>query len=119
MENKISIRGLRRPLDQVVLHEQLENGIAINNNLSAYQVDQWFETSRKVFKIKQKHPWTEERLVGHRTPQVTPIIPREMQIGEAQRCTNSLQQNSRRVDCKIKNANSQVKFTRRSWGSEP
>ncbi len=36
MENKISIRGLRRPLDQVVLHEQLENGIAINNNLSAY-----------------------------------------------------------------------------------
>ncbi len=48
MENKISTRGLRRPLDWVVLHEQVENGTAINNNLSAYQVDQWFETPRKV-----------------------------------------------------------------------
>jgi hypothetical protein len=35
MENKIVTRSLRRQLDQVVLHEQVENGIAISNNLNA------------------------------------------------------------------------------------
>jgi hypothetical protein len=35
MENININRSLRRQLDQVVLHEQKENGIAINNNLSA------------------------------------------------------------------------------------
>jgi hypothetical protein len=34
MENKIVIRSLRRQLNLVVLHEQVENGVAINNNLS-------------------------------------------------------------------------------------
>jgi hypothetical protein len=34
MENIIVTRSLRRQLDQVVLHEEVENGIAINNNLS-------------------------------------------------------------------------------------
>jgi hypothetical protein len=40
---------LRRQLDQVVLHEQMENGAAISNKLSANQVDKWFETPKKVF----------------------------------------------------------------------
>jgi len=33
MENIITIRSLRKKLNQVVLHEQMENGVAINNNL--------------------------------------------------------------------------------------
>ncbi len=39
MENKIVTRSLRKQLDQVVLHEQVENGVTINNNLSADQVE--------------------------------------------------------------------------------
>jgi len=34
MENKIAIKSLRRQLDQVILHEQMENVTAISNNLS-------------------------------------------------------------------------------------
>jgi hypothetical protein len=34
MENRIVIGSLKKQLDQVVLHEQVENGIAISNNLS-------------------------------------------------------------------------------------
>jgi hypothetical protein len=48
MENKIIIRSLKRQLDQVVLHEQVENAAAINKNLSADQVDQQFERLRRV-----------------------------------------------------------------------
>jgi hypothetical protein len=48
MENKIVTKSLRRQLNQVVLHEQVENGTAISNNLNADQVDQWFETPRRV-----------------------------------------------------------------------
>jgi hypothetical protein len=40
MEHKIVTRSLRRQLDQVVLHEQVENGVTISNNLSANKVDQ-------------------------------------------------------------------------------
>jgi hypothetical protein len=29
---------------------------------------------------------------------ITPILPREVQIDETQRCTNNLQQNSRKVE---------------------
>jgi hypothetical protein len=39
MENKIVIKSLRRQVDQVLLHEQVENGVTINNNLNADQVD--------------------------------------------------------------------------------
>jgi hypothetical protein len=39
MENMIVTRSLRRQLNQVVLQEQVENGIAIKNNLCADQVD--------------------------------------------------------------------------------
>jgi hypothetical protein len=35
MENRIIPRSLNKQLDQVVLHEQVENGVAINNNLTA------------------------------------------------------------------------------------
>jgi hypothetical protein len=35
MENIIIIRSLKKQLNQVVLHEQVENGVAISNNLSA------------------------------------------------------------------------------------
>jgi hypothetical protein len=34
MENKIVTRSLKRQLNQVIVHEQVENGVAINNNLS-------------------------------------------------------------------------------------
>jgi hypothetical protein len=40
MENKIVTRSLRRQLDQVVWHEQVENGAIISNNLNANQVDE-------------------------------------------------------------------------------
>jgi hypothetical protein len=39
MENKIVTRSLRRQLDQVILHKQVENGAAINNNLSVDHID--------------------------------------------------------------------------------
>jgi hypothetical protein len=56
MENKIVTNSLTRQLNQVLLHEQEENGVAINNNLSANQEDQQFVTPRKVFQSEQKHP---------------------------------------------------------------
>jgi len=74
----------------------VENGVAVNNNLSANQVDQQFVTTKRGFQLEHRHPWTKERLASHRTPQATPIIPCEMQTSEAYKCTNSLQQNSRR-----------------------
>ncbi len=49
MENIIITKSLRRQLNQVIVHEQMENGITINNNLSADQIDQQFVTPRKVF----------------------------------------------------------------------
>ncbi len=83
MKNKIITINLKSQLDQVVLHEQLGNGTAISDNLSAYQVDVQFETPRKVSRIEQRHLWIEERLVGHRMFQATLIVPLEMQSGEA------------------------------------
>jgi hypothetical protein len=47
MENRIVTGSLKRQLNQVVLHEQVENGIAINN--SADKVNQRFETPKRVF----------------------------------------------------------------------
>jgi hypothetical protein len=52
MENKIVTKSFRRQLKQVLLHEQEENGIAINNNLSANQEDQQFVPPRKVFQFE-------------------------------------------------------------------
>jgi hypothetical protein len=49
MENKIVTRSLRRQLNQVVIHEQVENGVTNSNNLSADQVNQRFETPKRVF----------------------------------------------------------------------
>jgi hypothetical protein len=40
MENIIIIRSMKKQLNQVILHEQVENGATINNNLSVDQVDQ-------------------------------------------------------------------------------
>jgi histidinol dehydrogenase len=68
MENRIVTRSLKKQLNQVVLHEQVENGIAISNNLSADHVDQRFETPRRVFQIKQKHLQTKDRPIGHIMP---------------------------------------------------
>ncbi len=82
MENKIVIRSLKRQLDQVIVHGQVENGVAINNNLSVDQIDQQFVTPRRVSQSEQRHSWTEERPIGHITPQAIQIIPREVQIGE-------------------------------------
>ncbi len=90
MENKIVTKSLRRQLDQVILHEQMENGTTVSNNLNVDQVNQWFETPRRVFQIEHIHLWIEERLVGHKTLQAALIILCEVQTGEAQRHTNSL-----------------------------
>jgi hypothetical protein len=68
----------------------MENGTAITNNLNVDKVDQRFETPRKVSWIEQGHMWKKDRPTSHKTPQVAPIIPREVQNGEAQRRTNSL-----------------------------
>ncbi len=40
MENRIVTRSLRRQLDEVIIHEQVENGVAINKNLNEDQTDQ-------------------------------------------------------------------------------
>jgi hypothetical protein len=40
MENIIVTRNLRRQLDQVIVHEKVENGVAIKCNLSADKIDQ-------------------------------------------------------------------------------
>jgi len=45
MENRIITVSLKKQLNQIVLHEQVENGATISNNLSA---DQRFETPRRV-----------------------------------------------------------------------
>ncbi len=82
MEYRIETKILKRQLDQVVLYEQVENGIAISNNLSVDLVDQRFETPKRVFQIEQKHPRTEEKLASHKMPQATSIILHEVQIGE-------------------------------------
>jgi hypothetical protein len=39
MENKIVTKSLRRQLDQVILHEQMENGTTVSNNLNVDQVN--------------------------------------------------------------------------------
>jgi hypothetical protein len=78
MENRIVTRSLRSQLNQVILHEQVENGTTINNNLSANQVDQQFVTPRRVSWFEQKHLWTKERPIGHKTPQIAPIIFHEV-----------------------------------------
>ncbi len=49
MENKIINKSLKRQLDQVIVHEQVENGVAINNNLSENQIDQQFVTPRIIY----------------------------------------------------------------------
>jgi hypothetical protein len=43
-------------------------------------------------------------------PQATLIIPCEVQIGEAHMHINNRQQNSKRKECQIQNANSKVEF---------
>ncbi len=43
---------MKRLLDQVVLHEQMEHDVSINNNLSTNQVDWQFETPIRVYQIK-------------------------------------------------------------------
>ncbi len=48
MKTRFKTSSLRRQLDQVLLHEQEENGTAINNNLNVDQEDQQFVTLRKV-----------------------------------------------------------------------
>jgi hypothetical protein len=68
MENITVTRSLRRQLDQGVLHEQVENGITISNNLSVDKVDQQFETPRKVSRLEHKHMWTKEKYAGHKRP---------------------------------------------------
>ncbi len=92
MENRIVARSFKGQLHKVLLHEQVENGVTINNNLNVDHEDQQFVTFRKVSQIEQKHPWIKARSTCHKTLQATSIIPCEMQTNEAYKCTNSLQQ---------------------------
>jgi hypothetical protein len=39
MENKIIIKSFMRQFDQVIVHEQVENGVDINKNLSACKIE--------------------------------------------------------------------------------
>ncbi len=39
MVNRIVIRNLKKQLDHVIVYEQVENGVAINKNLSVDQID--------------------------------------------------------------------------------
>ncbi len=103
MENRIVSGSLKRQLNHVVLHEQMENGIAISNNLSVDQLNQRFETPIRIFQTEKKHPWIEEIHVGHRMPCVTSIILHEVQTSETQRRTSNLLQNSRKEECQIEN----------------
>ncbi len=84
MENKIVTKSLRRQLDQVVLHDQVENDTTINNNLIANQIDQQFETLRNFLQTKQRHLWTKERHVGHKILQKALIILHEVQTSEVE-----------------------------------
>jgi hypothetical protein len=43
--------------------------------------------------------WTEKKLAGHRMPQAKSIIVHEVQPGEANRCADSLLQNSKKEEC--------------------
>jgi len=54
--------------------------------------------------------WIKGKPTSHKTLHVEPIIPHEVQTSEAQKCTNNLQQNSKRKECQIENVNSQVEF---------
>ncbi len=94
MENRFVNRSFRRQLDQVLLHEQVENGVTINNNLSEDQINQQFVTLTRVFQSEHKLPWKEKRPVSHKMPQVVLIIPHQVQIGETHKHIGSLQQNS-------------------------
>jgi hypothetical protein len=39
MKYRIVSKSLKKQIDQVILHQQVENGTAINNNLSVDQID--------------------------------------------------------------------------------
>ncbi len=52
----------------------MDNGVAINNNLSAYKVDWQFVTPKIVYQLEQRHPWIEDKPTCHKTPQATLII---------------------------------------------
>jgi hypothetical protein len=54
MENIIVIRSLNKQLDHVVVHEQVENGTTINNNLNANQINQLSITPKRVFQSEKK-----------------------------------------------------------------
>lgn len=86
MEIRIITRSIRRQLDQVIIHQEVKNDVAINNNLSADQVDQQFVTPKRVYLSKQGHPWTKDRPTGHRMLEVASIIPCEMQTNETDKC---------------------------------
>jgi hypothetical protein len=49
MENKIIIRSLEKQLNQVIIHEQVENGTTINMNLSVDKIDEQFITPIRVY----------------------------------------------------------------------
>ncbi len=85
-------------------------GATITNNLSVDKEDQQFVTPIRIYQFEQRHLWTKERPTCHKMPQAILIILHEVQIGETQRCTGSLQRNSKRKKCQIENAYSQDEF---------
>jgi hypothetical protein len=51
MENKIVTRSLRRQLDLVIIHEQMENGTAINSNIKATVVSVCVGSAWKILPV--------------------------------------------------------------------
>ncbi len=68
MENKFVTKSFRIQLNQVSLHEQEDNGVAINNNLNANQKYKQFITPKKVSQSEQRHSWTKKRPTSHKKP---------------------------------------------------
>jgi len=48
MENKIITESLEKQLNQVIIHEQVENGTTISMNLSIDKIDEQFVTPKRV-----------------------------------------------------------------------
>jgi hypothetical protein len=46
VENKIVTRSLKKQLDQVIIHEQVENDITINRNLSVDKIEEFLNQNR-------------------------------------------------------------------------
>jgi hypothetical protein len=64
MENQIVTRSLKRQLNHVIIHEQMENGATINNNLNADQIDRQFITPITETSMDKKRTCKSQNVLG-------------------------------------------------------